>query len=143
MTLPEAPPTPTPTPTAPRSAAWWCGWLLIATGIVHLGYGTIVYWSDLTDIATSGLGGASGDVDRERCFWFLLAGPAMLMTGAWARREYARQGTVPRILAWYLLFLGSLALLMPDGGFWLFLPQSALAFRAAARGPDRAAETAH
>ncbi|MDR3080423.1 MAG: DUF6463 family protein [Streptomyces sp.] len=117
-----------------RNAAWWCGWLLIATGILHLGYGSAVYWSDLTDVVSSGLGGAGGDADRERFFWFMLAGPTMLMMGAWARREYLQHGVLPRILAWYLLFLGSLVLLMPDSGFWLFLPQAALAFCAARRG---------
>lgn len=112
-----------------RGAAWWCGWGFTAVGVVHMAYGVVTYWSDAADLARAGFAGAVG-VERERFFWFMLGGPSMLLAGAWARQEFRRTGRVPRAVAWYAAFLASLVALMPDGGFWLFIPLAALAFHA-------------
>lgn len=116
-----------------RDAGWWCSWGFIATAVVHIAYGLVAYRSDARDLLGEGLGGASGDVGRERFFWYMLGGPAMLLAGLWSRLEFLRTGRVPRAVAWYAAFLGALVLLMPDGGFWLFIPLAALAFRASSR----------
>lgn len=113
-------------------AARWCGRLFLGIGAVHLAYGVAAYWPDAVDLVQAGLGGASGDLARERFFWYMLGGPAMITAGLWARAEYLRTGRVPRQLAWYAGFLGAQAALMPDSGFWLFLPVAYLAYRGSA-----------
>ncbi|MYS83458.1 DUF6463 family protein [Embleya scabrispora] len=110
------------------AAARWCGRLLIGIGLLHLAYGLVTYWSDATAIAGGGFGGASGDVEHERFFWFMLGGPAMLLAGAWARHEFLRAGRLPRILAWYIALLAATVVFLPDSGFWLFWPVAAMAF---------------
>lgn len=116
--------------TTTRGAGWWCAWGFIAISALHVVYGLVEYGSEAGDVLSHGLGGASGDVDRERFFWYMLGGPAMLLAGLWARQEFLRTGRVPRAVAWFAAFLGAMVLLMPDGGFWFFIPLAVLAFRA-------------
>ena len=80
-----------------------CGPLLVATGIIHIGYGVAMGWDDVVALFGDGIGSAAaGSAQQESWFWFLVAGLPMLLAGqlvnalsapytaAWVRWE--RQG---------------------------------------------------
>lgn len=112
-----------------------CGPLLMATGVVHLTFGVVVGWDSVVELFTGGLGSAeSGPATRESWFWFLVAGVPLLLVGQLVARHHTRTGEVPPFLGWYLVVFAALVYFVPEGGFWLFWPQAALAFYAARSG---------
>lgn len=112
-----------------------CGPLLVATGVIHLGYGVVVGWDSVVDLFTAGIGSAdSGSATRESWFWFLVAGFPMLLVGQLVTRYHARTNEVPGFLCWYLVVFAALVWFIPASGFWIFWPQAALAFYVARTG---------
>ncbi|MET9343014.1 DUF6463 family protein [Nonomuraea sp. NPDC003804] len=113
---------------------------LLATGLLHLGYGLAIAGEPVRRLIGQGVLGAAPDGSvTETWFWFMVAGVPMLLTGhlvLWARR---RTGQVPGFVAPYLALLGLSALLYPVSGLWLFLPLAAVAGAAAPRARARTA----
>ena len=119
----------------------WIGRWLVGVGVVHTVFGAVVFAQPLREIGRDGLWNAvDGYPGRQLAFWFTLAGPLFLLTGALTDWVEAREdGAVPRFLGPSLLALGiSGVILMPASGFWLFLPPAVAASRRAARGRGRA-----
>jgi len=116
----------------------WCGPLLALTGLLHLTYGVVVGWDSLVTMVGGGINGVDAAAEADQMwFWFLAAGAPLLLAGQLVSRLHRRTGEVPDFLGWYLLALTSLAVWVPEGGFWLFLPQAVLAFAASRAGRDR------
>lgn len=121
-----------------------CGPLLVATGVIHAGFGLVVGWDSVTDILAGGVDGAAEvSGSSETWFWFLVAGLPMLLAGQLVSRLYTRTGEVPAFLGWYLLLFAALVYFMPASGFWIFLPQAALAFYASRTGARRPVVSEH
>lgn len=114
-----------------RRSGRLCGPLVAATVVIHLTFGLVMGWESVVDIVQGGIDGASEvSPAGESWFWFLVAGLPMLLVGQLVTRLYARTSEVPGFLGWYLLLFAGLVYFMPASGFWIFLPQAALAFYA-------------
>ena len=113
----------------------YVGELLIATGVLHTLVGLRAFRALLTAIGRDGVVGAVARApERRLAFWFLLFGLLTMQLGGLTRWAQRRTGTLPAFHGRALLGISGLGvLLMPRSGFWLVLPQAALALVAARR----------
>ena len=125
----------------------WVGRWLAGVGILHILFGVAAFADPLREIAAEGFWNAvDAHPDRSVAFWFVFAGPLIVLLGAlvdWVE-AHAPVG-LPRFLGWTLLVFALLGgILMPLSGFWLFLPPAlgVLLDRRTAIPTTRAAEPA-
>ncbi len=103
------------------------GILLIATGILHNAIGLILGWPQIVEIFSHSIWNSmsvTGD-RRQELLWFLMLGFAWMMAGA-LMHTYIKERNIPvsKTYGWILLLKGaSVAILMPESGAWLFIPQ--------------------
>lgn len=118
-----------------RHTERYVGELLVATGVLHTLVGLRSFRAPLAAIGRDGVVDAvAGAPDRRLAVWFLLFGFSTMQMGGLTRWAQHRTGTLPAFHRWALLGISGLAaLLMPRSGFWLVLPQAALALVAARR----------
>jgi len=111
------------------------GELLMATGVLHTLVGLRAFRAPLAAIGRDGVVGAVARApERRLAFWFLFVGLLTIQMGGLTRWAQRRTGTLPAFHGRALLGLSVLgALLMPRSGFWLLLPQAALALLVARR----------
>jgi hypothetical protein len=103
----------------------WVGRWLAGVGILHILFGVAAFADPLREIAADGFWNAvDAYPDRSLAFWFVFAGPLIVLLGALVDRVEARAPVeLPRFLGWTLLIFALLGgILMPLSGFWLFLP---------------------
>ena len=106
------------------------GTSLIAIGVLHVVYALVRYHGPLIEIVGNGLIGGAETPDQFGAFWFLIAGPLMLLAGVAARSQEAA-GLQPGARFGGVL-LGSAVLgaaVFPVSGFWLLLVPGILALR--------------
>lgn len=120
------------------------GPLLMATGVLHLLVGPILYPRPLAAIAQDGFLGAvdldPARFDREAAFWFMVIGVMLLILGGLVHWAQAQTGTLPVFLGWSVLALGvGGVILMPASGFWLAILQAVLLLVVARQGRSRTA----
>jgi len=113
----------------------YVGELLMATGVLHTFVGLRAFRAPLAAIGRDGVVNAVARApDRRLAFWFLLYGLSTIQMGGLTRWTHRRTGTLPAFHGRALLGIAGLgALLAPRSGFWLVLPQAALALVAARR----------
>jgi len=113
----------------------YVGELLMATGVLHTLVGLRAFRAPLAAISRDGVVGAVARApERRLAVWFLLFGLSTMQLGGLTRWAHRRTGTLPAFHGRALLGISGLgALLMPRSGFWLVLPQAALALVAARR----------
>ncbi len=113
----------------------YVGELLMATGVLHTLVGLRAFHAPLAAIVRDGVVGAVARApERRLAFWFLLFGLLTMQLGGLTRWAQRRTGTLPAFHGRALLGISGLGvLLMPRSGFWLVLPQAALALVAARR----------
>ncbi len=113
----------------------YVGELLMATGVLHTLVGLRAFRAPLAAISRDGVVGAVARApERRLAFWFLLFGLSSMQLGGLTQWAHRRTGTLPAFHGRALLGISGLgALLMPRSGFWLVLPQAALALVAARR----------
>jgi len=110
----------------------YSGILLVGTGIIHNTIGLFLGWEFLVAIVNDGVWNTM-DVDpmpgakhtRAELLWFLMLGFTWMMLGAKFHAEInARQQPLSRPWGWLILGQGLLvAILFPQTGAWLFVPQ--------------------
>lgn len=112
-----------------RVAGYW----LIATSIVHVVVGLLVFTEPLAKIASDGwFNTVAPDpfnpyFDREDAFWFMMATPSIFTVGQLCFWSQARQITLPAFLGWTMLATATVGCFIePISGFWLLIPPSFL-----------------
>ena len=103
----------------------WLGRWIIVVSVIHTIYAPLTYGDVLASMLAQGVFNTVGsDPVRAEAAWFVLCGAAFLIIGlAVDHVEQAGSAGAPKSIGWSLLLFGVLgAVLMPDGGFWLFLP---------------------
>ncbi len=105
------------------------GYWLIATSIVHVIVGLLVFNEPLREIARNGwFNTVAPDpfhpyFDREDAFWFMMATPFIFIVGQICLWAQARQITLPVSLGLTLLFTAIVGVFIePISGFWLLIP---------------------
>jgi len=113
----------------------YVGELLMATGVLHTLVGLRAFRAPLAAIGRDGMVNAVARApDRRLAFWFLLYGLSTIQMGGLTRRAHHRTGTLPAFHGRALLGIAGLGVMLaPRAGFWLVLPQAALALVAARR----------
>lgn len=104
------------------------GYWLIATSIIHVFVGFVVYTEPLLDIARNGWFNAIAPdplhpyFDREDAFWFMMIAPFILALGQLCVWAQAQRIILPAFLGWTLLVIAVVGCFMePISGFWLLL----------------------
>lgn len=112
------------------------GRLLMATAVLHMLVGVLIFAKPLVDIGRAGVFNAvDPHYDRYAAFWFLTFGVLIFMLGQLIHWTLRRTGTLPASLGWSLLGLSIAGvILMPTSGFWLAIPQALLAVGVARQG---------
>jgi hypothetical protein len=102
----------------------WLGRWLLGVGIIHTGFGLIVFWREVGSLWRSGLWDAlAGYQERELGFWFIVSGWLMILAGGLLDTLEAHGAALPFWFGWALLALVVVGVvLMPVSGFWLLLP---------------------
>lgn len=106
------------------------GTLMVAVGAFHEVAGLAIYRSPLVEMLRAGaVDTVLPNLDpafhgRQAAFWFMIAGPVLVMLGALAAWAERRVGTLPAWLGWSLLVLTIIGTAMfPNSAFWaLFVP---------------------
>ena len=106
------------------------GIMMAAVGVFHEAAGLLIYRAPLAEMLGAGLvNTVLPNLDpahhgRQAAFWFLVAGPVLVMLGALATWAERRAGTLPRWLGWSLLVLTIIGTAtFPNSAFWaLFVP---------------------
>ncbi len=113
----------------------YVGELLMATGVLHTLVGLRAFRAPLAVIGRDGVvNTVARTPDRRLAVWFLLYGLSTIHLGGLTRWAHHRTGTLPAFHGRALLGIAGLGVvLMPHSGFWLVLPQAALALVAARR----------
>lgn len=110
----------------------YSGILLIITGIIHNLIGIILGWDYLLAIAADGLWNTIAvatpimtEHTRAELLWFLMLGFTWIMLGAKFHADIkARQQPLSNLWGWIMLGQGLMvAVLFPQTGAWLFIPQ--------------------
>lgn len=109
----------------------WIGKSVIAIGLIHSGFGLVVFRDILAVVAAEGLlNTVNGQPDRERAFWFLFTGLVWLILGGLVDWLERRGDALPAFLAWTFLVMTAVGvLIMPLSGFWLLWVPTAGLFR--------------
>ena len=117
-----------------------CVWLMTGTAVLHLLVGLVSGWRLWGGIVHDGVVAPDVlfDPSRNSWFWFTVAALPLLAFARLVRWTHLRTGDLPRSLPWWLLGLSLFVVLMPTSGFWLFWPQTVLAFHATRRSRQRA-----
>jgi len=117
----------------------YAGELLMATGVLHTLVGLRAFRAPLAAIGRDGVVDAVARApERRLTVWFLLFGLSTIQIGGLTRWVYRHTGTLPAFHGRALLGISGLGvLLMPRSGFWLVLPQAALALVVARDGSRR------
>lgn len=104
------------------------GYWLIATSILHVFVGLVVFTEPLLEIARNGWFNAVAPdpfnpyFDREDAFWYMVATPFIFTIGQLCFWAQARQITLPAFLGWTLLVTATVGCFMePISGFWLLM----------------------
>ena len=106
------------------------GTSLIAIGVLHVVFAVARFREPLTEIVTNGLVGGAETPEQFGAFWFLIAGPLMLLSGLAARSQEAAGSPPGASFGWLLLGSAGLgAAVFPVSGFWLLLVPGVLAIR--------------
>lgn len=105
------------------------GYWLIATSILHVFVGLVVFTEAIMEIAHNGwFNTVAPDpfnpyFDREDAFWYMMATPFIFMIGQLCFWAQAQQITLPAFLGWTLLATATVGCFMePISGFWLLMP---------------------
>lgn len=100
----------------------------MATAVLHMLLGIVVFWQPLQAIVMSGvINSITPHYDRGMVFWFLLFGGLLWLLGHMTQWIETRYSDVPRSLGWGLLGIALIGILvMPVSGFWLVIPQAYL-----------------
>jgi uncharacterized protein DUF6463 len=102
----------------------WVGPLLIATGVLHVAVGAVLFAGPLAAIVRDGVLDAVGrDLARGLAFWFVLYGPVLVALGRITQHAVATaDGAVLAVVGWSLLGMGVLgAAAIPVSGFWILI----------------------
>jgi hypothetical protein len=113
---------------------------LIVICVIHLACAPLFYGTGWDAILADGVINAvettPEDPERSSTFWYVVAGLALVPFGFlvwWVER---RLGRLPAALGWLLIgFVAITVLMVPTGGFWLFLvPAGVVLLRARSAG---------
>ena len=103
------------------------GKFFMATGILHILVGVMVFSAPLGDIMRDGIFiDAIGveDYERATAFWFTLTGVFIFITGGLTQWIYDNTNTLPTFLGYSVVAIGVIGgLMIPVSGFWLVIPQ--------------------
>ncbi len=109
----------------------YSGILLIMTGVLHNLVGLIFGWPVLVSMHEDGWwdtiqNGAGVHYDRSAITWFLLLGFFWMLLGYLMHLWHQRlQQPLPHIIGYVFLFAGlACAVVEPQSGAWLFIPQA-------------------
>lgn len=109
------------------------GLTLVLTGLLHQVVGLIIYMDHLQPLVTEGVWNTvqEGQWERNASFWFIMFGFMLMYLGYTAHWLMKRKGIEPPTsFGWMLLILCVLgAVIMPQSGFWLGIPQAWLLIR--------------
>jgi len=102
----------------------WIGRWLMGVGVVHAGFGAVVFAEPLSGILRDGVWNAvDGHAGRPLAFWFVFVGLFTIVFGGLVDWIESRGLRLPRRLGWGLAIVALLAIVtMPVGGGWLLLP---------------------
>jgi hypothetical protein len=102
----------------------WTGRWLMAVGALHVPFALIRHRALWAEIGEAGVFDAvAGHAERGHAAWFLIAGPALLLSGVLVDALEKAQLRPPLALGVAMLFMAVLLLvLMPRSGGWLLLP---------------------
>lgn len=101
----------------------WIGRWLMGVGVVHAGFGTVIFAEPLSGILRDGVWNAvDGHAGRPLAFWFVFLGLFTIVFGGLVDWIESRGLRLPRRLGWGLSIVALLAIVtMPVGGGWLLL----------------------
>lgn len=103
------------------------GKFFMATGLLHILIGVMVFSAPLGDIMRDGIFfDAIGveEYERATAFWFTLTGVFICITGGLAQWIYNNTNTLPAFLGYGVVVIGVIGgLMIPVSGFWLVIPQ--------------------
>lgn len=107
------------------------GYWLIATSIIHVLVGILVFTEPLVEIARHGWFNTIAPnpfhpyFDREDAFWYMMFTPFIFVMGQLCVWAQVQQICLPAFLGWILLATAIFgAFLEPISGFWLLIPPS-------------------
>lgn len=101
----------------------WIGKSIVAIGVIHCMFGSIVFRKTLAELSREGFWNTvNGQPQREFAFWFIFFGVMAILLGLlmdWCERKFHE---LPVFLGWGLLALTVVCCtLMPISGGWLLL----------------------
>jgi len=102
----------------------WIGPLIVATGVLHMVVGVLLFRAPLAAIFRDGFVGSVGrDPTRGLAFWFMLFGPVLAAIGWIVQHALAvGDGAVLTVVGWTLLVTGVIgAAAIPVSGFWIVI----------------------
>jgi hypothetical protein len=124
------------------------GYWLIATSIIHVLVGLLVFNEPLAEIARNGWFNAVAPnpfapyFDREDAFWFMMATPFIFTVGQLCFWSQARQIILPAFLGWTMLATATVGCFIePISGFWLLIPPSFLILAASRQAKIQSAKS--
>jgi hypothetical protein len=102
----------------------WIGRWIIGVGVIHCGFGAVVFSSTWRTLLSEGLfNTVNGQAEREFPFWFFAFGLLAILLGAAIDHLEQLGLPLPAFLAWGLLALNVIFLVvMPISGGWLLVP---------------------
>lgn len=132
---PETQASPAPASSRTRARTALLGIVIVATGVLHLGFGLVSFAPPLNGIVQAGvLDSLDGRVDRQAALWYFVGGGFLLTAGLAVRWLARHVGRLPAALGWGLALIAAAgAAVAPRSGFWLVLVEGVALIVAARR----------
>ncbi len=102
----------------------WIGRWILGVGVIHVGFGCIVFSEPLLGMLRDGIWNAvDGHPGRPLAFWFVFVGLLAIVFGLLVDWLEARNENPPPGVSWGFLAIVILGIVtMPMGAGWLLLP---------------------
>ena len=108
---------------------------LLAIGSLHVVFSLVRFRLPLLEIVENGVVAGAHTPEQFGAFWFLVAGPLMVLCGISVRAQEATGSTPGPLFGWTLLATAVLGVaVFPVSGFWLLLLPGILAMRTGKTG---------
>lgn len=102
----------------------WVGRWIVLVGIIHCGFGAMIFYGPLSEIVRDGVWNAvDGYPGRPLAFWFEFLGLLTILFGATVDYLEKDGNGFPAFLGYGFLLITILGIVtMPMGGGWLMVP---------------------